>query len=119
RPLVRAGPGTIEVTDERVFGPGNEALAQRFARRVLSFAEVRSLALDPIKATVTLNYRLANGDAGTLLNRLASAVAEPDADLDETELPPWAKGEPVTLYRHSGVILIFEDLNIGNGYFAA
>ena len=119
RPSVRAGPGTIEVTDERVLGPGNEALTQRFARRVLSFPEVRSLALDPIKATATLNYRSANGDAGTLLNRLASAVAEPDAGLNETELPQWAEGAPVTLYRHHGVISIFEELDITNGYFAA
>jgi hypothetical protein len=58
-------------------------LARRFARRVPSFAAVRALALDPTKATATLNYRSANGDAGTLLNRLASAVAEPDAGLNE------------------------------------
>jgi hypothetical protein len=119
RPSVKAGPGTIEVTDERVFGPGNEALAQRFARRVLLCPEVLSLSLDPIKATATLNYRSVNGDAGTLLNRLASAVAEPNADLDESELPLWAEGEPVTLYRHLDVISIFEGLNIGDGYFVA
>jgi len=118
-PSVRAGPGIIEVTDKRVFGPGNEALAQRFARCVLSFAEVRSLALDPIKATATLNYRSANGDAGTLLNRLASAVAEPNAGLNEPELPQWAEEPSVTLYRHHGVISIFEELNIADGYFVA
>ena len=106
-PSVRAGPGTIEVTDDRVFGPGGEALARRFARRVLSFAEVQSLALDPIKATATLNYRLANGDTRPLLDRLARAVAEPDAGLNENELPRWTKSEPVTLYRHSGRHLDF------------
>ena len=118
-PSVRAGPGIIEVTDKRVFGPGNEALAQRFARCVLSFAEVRSLALDRIKATATLNYRSANGDAGTLLNRLASAVAEPNAGLNEPELPQWAEEPSVTLYRHHGVISIFEELNIADGYLVA
>jgi hypothetical protein len=118
-PSARAGPGTIEVTDDRVFGPGGEALARRFARRVLSFAEVQSLALDPTKATATLNYRLANGDARTLLGRLARAVAEPDAGLNETELPRWTKNEPVTLYRHSGVISIFEKLNTADGYLVA
>ena len=118
-PSARAGPGTIEVTDDRVFGPGGEALARRFARRVLSFAEVQSLALDPTKATATLNYRLANGDARTLLGRLARAVAEPDAGLNETALPRWTKNEPVTLYRHSGVISIFEKLNTADGYLVA
>jgi hypothetical protein len=71
-PSVRAGPGTIEVTDDLVLGPGGEALA----RRVLLLAEVQSLALDPTKATATLNYRLASGDARTLLGRLARAVVD-------------------------------------------
>jgi hypothetical protein len=118
-PSARAGPGTIEVTDDRVFAPGGEALARRFAARVLSFAEVQSLALDPTKAMATLNYRLENGDARTLLGRLARTVAEPDAGLNETELPRWTTGEPVTLYRYSGVISIFEELNISDGYFVA
>jgi hypothetical protein len=30
------------------------------------------------------------------------------------EVPSLAEGEPVTLYRHHGVISIFEDLNIGD-----
>ena len=118
-PSVRAGPGTIEVTDDLVFGPDGEALARRFARRVLSLAEVQSLALDPTKATATLNYRLARGDTRILLGRLARAVVEPDAGLNETELPRWTRGEPVTLYRHSCVISIFEELNTSDGYLVA
>ena len=47
RPSVATGPNTFEITDDRVFGPGGGALARRFARRVLAFDEVRSLALDP------------------------------------------------------------------------
>jgi hypothetical protein len=62
-----------------------------------------------------LNYRLANGDTRPFLNRLARAVAEPVAGLSENELPRWTKGEPVTLYRHSDVISIFEKLNISDG----
>jgi hypothetical protein len=60
-PPVRAGPGTLQVTDVGVFGQGSEARARRFARRVLSLAEVQSLALDPSKAMATLIYRLTNG----------------------------------------------------------
>ena len=59
RPSARAHPKTFEVTDERIFGPDGEALARRFARRVLSFNEVHSLALDPTRARATLNYQLA------------------------------------------------------------
>jgi hypothetical protein len=77
------------------------------------------LALDTARAIATVNYRLANGDAPALLGRLARAVAEPDAGLNETEFPHWTKGESVILYRHSGVISIFEELNTYDGYLVA
>ena len=89
-PSVRASPGTIEVTNERVFGPGGETWHGAL-RRVLSFAEVQSWALDPIKATAVLNYRLANGDTCILLGRLARAIGEPDAGLDEPSYPAGQK----------------------------
>ena len=120
RSSVRAGPGTFEVTDDRVFGPGGEALARRFARRALSFSEAHSLALDPARARATLNYQLAaTGDSGSFLTRLADAVAAPAADANEIELPRWPDGHPVTLYRHSDVVSIFEELNIAKGHLTA
>jgi len=119
RPSVRVHPGTFEVTDDRVFGPGGEVLARRFARRVLEFDEVHSLALDPARATAIVNYRLANGDPGSFLTRLAGAVAGRAAGVKETELPHWTGGESVTLYRHSGLISIFDELKIANGYLTA
>jgi len=99
-PSARAGPGTLTVADERVFGPGGEALA----RRVLRFGEVRSLALDPARTRATLTYRLANGDPAELVTRLAEAVADRSEELEESALPCWPEGEAVTLYRHAGVI---------------
>jgi len=114
-----AGPVTLAVTDDRVFGPRGEALARRFARRVLCFGEVRSLSLDPHRATATLSYRLGGVDSGAFLSRLADAVAGGEEGLDEAELPHWPDGEPVTLYRHSGVVSIFEELSIANGLLIA
>jgi hypothetical protein len=119
RPSVRARRGTFEITDDRVFGPGGEALARHFAARVLQFDEVRSLAFDPARARATLNYRLANGDPGSFLTRLASTVAGPTAGMREIELPHWPGGQPVTLYRHSTVVSIFAELNIAEGYLTA
>jgi len=120
RPSARAQPRTFEVTNERIFGPDGEALARRFARRVLSFNEVHSLALDPTRARATLNYQLAaNGDPGIFLARLADAVAAPAADANETELPHWPDGQPVTLYRQSDVVSIFAELNIAKGHLTA
>jgi hypothetical protein len=74
RSSVRGVPGTF--TDDRVFGPGGEALARCFARRVLRFGEVRSLSLGPARAT--MSYRLADGDADAFLTRLANAVVGGD-----------------------------------------
>jgi cation transport ATPase len=120
RPIARAGPGTLTVTDDRVFGPGSEALARQFVRRVLSFKEVHSLALDPARARAILNYQLAApDDTGSFLTRLANAVAAPSADANETELPHWPDGQPVTLYRHSNIVSMFEELNIAKGYLTA
>jgi hypothetical protein len=94
------------------FGPGAEPLGRRSPRRVLSSDEVRSLALAP--ATATVNYRLASSDRGTFLARLADAVVEPTAEVDQADLPDWGDGKPVTLYRHSSVVSIFAELSIAN-----
>jgi cation transport ATPase len=119
RPFVRARPGIFEVTDQRVFGPGGEPLARGFARRVLAFSEVRSLALDPARAKATLRYRSADEDPGSFLIRLAGAVAAPVAGMNEAALPHWPCGEPVILYRHSNIISMFATLNFVNGRLTA
>jgi len=120
RPYARTRPGTLEITDDRVFGPDGEALARSFAQRVLSFNEVHSLAFDPARARATLNYQLAApDDARSFLTRLANVVAAPSADADETELPHWPDAQPVTLYRHSDLVSIFPGLNIARGYLTA
>jgi cation transport ATPase len=119
RPVARARPGTLTVTDDRVFGPGGEALARRFAQRVLEFDAVHSLALDPARATATVNYRLAKGDPELFLSRLAGAVAGPANDANETGLPLWPDGQAVTLYRHSSAVSILAELNIANGQLTA
>jgi cation transport ATPase len=116
---VRTGPNTFELTDCRVFGPRGAELARRFTGRVLAFDEVLSLALDPARATVTVNYRSASGEPGVLLSRLARAVAAPAAAAKEVELPDWGDGEPVTLHRHLNVVSIFAELSIATGCLAA
>jgi cation transport ATPase len=119
RPSVRTGPNSFEISDGRVFGPGGEPLARRFAGRVLAVDDVRSLALDPARATATVNYRLAGEDPGMFLARLACAVAGSAAEIKEAELPDWGVGEPITLYRHSDAVSIFAELSIEKGRLAA
>jgi cation transport ATPase len=95
-------------------------VARRFARRVMGFDEVRSLAFDPARGTATVNYRLVNGCPEVFLTRLADAVAEsPAASTSETELPHWIGGEPVVLYRHAAVVSLFAELNVANGRLTA
>ena len=107
-PSARASPGTLTVTDDRVFGPGGEALTRRFAQRVLWFGEVRSLALDPSRASAALTYRLVKGDPTFFMIRLADAVAGGGEELEENALPRWPAGEPVTLHRYGDVISLLE-----------
>ena len=115
RPSVATGTNAFEITNDRVFGPGGEALARRFARRVLAFDEVHSLGFDPDRATATLNFRLANGDPGMLLTRLAGAVAPCAAEVKEIELPTGPMVNRAPCNRHSSVVSIFAELSIANG----
>jgi len=84
-PSARASPGTLIVTDDRVFGPGGEALTRRFVQRVLWFDEVRSLALDPSRASATLTYRLVKGDPAFFMICVADALIVRRADLREID----------------------------------
>jgi cation transport ATPase len=118
-PTARARPGTLAVTDDRVFGPGGEALARRFARRVLWFGEVSSLALDPTRASATVNYRPANGDPVAFLTQLADAGAGAGEELDGGALPHWPDGEPVTLHRYAGIVSLLEILTFASGRLVA
>jgi len=81
--------GTLEITDDRVFGPGSEALARRFAQRVLAFTEIQSLALDPTRARAPKTIDWRPGDPGVFLTQLADAATGPTAEVNETKLPHW------------------------------
>jgi Cu2+-exporting ATPase len=117
--VVRAGPGTLTVVDDRVFGPAGGALARRFARRVLKFDEIRSLALDPSRSSATLAYHPANGAPANLLVRLADAVVGDREGLEEVALPRWAAGQPVTLHRHGDIISLLEIASSAGGRLLA
>jgi hypothetical protein len=82
-PVATVGPGTLTIIDDRVFGPAGGALARQFARRVLRFEEVRSLALNPSRSSATLTYRPVSEDPAVLVTRLADAVAGSEAELGE------------------------------------
>jgi cation transport ATPase len=116
---VTVGPGTLTLVDDRVFGPEGEALAHRFARRVLRFDEVRSLALDPSRSSATLAFRGVNCKPADLVMRLADAVAGRRDELEEVALPRWPVGEAVTLHRHGDVISLLEILSSVSGRLLA
>ena len=106
--VASAGPETLTVVDDRVFGSAGEALARRFARRVLRFDEVRSLALDPSRSSAAVAYHPGNGNPADLVMRLADAVTGGGEELEEAALPRWPAGQPVTLHRHGEVISLLE-----------
>jgi cation transport ATPase len=118
--VVRIDPGRLTIIDGRVFATGCEALARRFARRVLRFDETRSLALDPTRSSAILTYRLASADdQGVLVTRLADAVAGKGEELEEDALPRWPVGEPVTLHRHRDIISLLEIISLARGRLPA
>jgi cation transport ATPase len=117
--VARVGPETLTIFDDRVFGPAGEALARRFARCVLRFDEVRSLALDPSRSSATLVYRPRDDDPAAFVTRLADAVAGSGGDLDANTLPRWLRGEPVTLHRHGEIISLLEILSTAGGRLLA
>ena len=118
-PSARVGPGALAITDDRIFGPGGETLARRFARRVLQFGEVRSLTLDPTRASAVLTYRITHCDPVALMRRLADAVAGNGEELDEAALPCWPDREPVTLHCNAGIVSLFEIARLASGRLIA
>jgi len=119
-PVAKIGPETLVLVDDRVFGSDGEALARRFARRVLRFEEVCSLALDPSQSSARLNYQLVDGGSTTrFVQRLADAVVESCEELGEVALPRWPAGEPVTLHRYGNVVSLLEILSLASGGLVA
>jgi cation transport ATPase len=114
-PVAKLGPQTLTLVDGRVFGLDGETLARRFARRVLRFPEVRSLALDPARSSATLAFHAAHGDPADCVIRLAQAVAGTGDQLKEVAVPRWPANEPVTLHRHGDIISLLEILSSTSG----
>ncbi len=98
-PSIKTGPGTLEVADSRVFGPGGQALARRFAACALEFDEVSSLAFDPAGARATLNYQLAATDdpeSFTSASRWHCSTGCRRERCRATALARWPAGHPVS-----------------------
>nr|WP_294554415.1 hypothetical protein [uncultured Rhodopila sp.] len=108
-PAAVSQPGSLTVTSPAIFSPGHEGRAGLFARRVLRVAAVRTLEIDPARATATVRYRhLLTGD-DTVVRRIARAAAQNDP-LPPDALPPWRHGAPVTFHRDGDVISTLEVL---------
>ncbi len=73
---VYSRPGMLSVTDPRLFVPGREASAVLFARRLLRFPEVRSIEIDPMRATATVRYDSSPNDQQVFVGRLAGRLGE-------------------------------------------
>ncbi len=115
---VHSRPGVLTVTDSRLFAAGNEAKAALFARRLLRFADVQSLELDPAQATATLRYRIPPGNPQALVDRFADALTGEEM-LPEGSLPPWRVGEVATLRRHAGIITTVEIVTLDDSRLEA
>jgi cation transport ATPase len=101
----------LSVTDPRLFAPGQETSAALFARRLFRLSEVRSIEIDPIRATATVRYNASPGDHQILVDRLADALTSEDDPQPET-MPNWRPGEIIKLRRYGGIVTTLEILTL-------
>jgi cation transport ATPase len=108
-PAAVSQPGSLTVTSPEIFSPGHEDRAALFARRVLRVAAVRTLEIDPARATATVRYRRLMISDDAIVRRIARA-AKDNEPLPPEALPPWRHGAPVVFYRDGDVISTLEVL---------
>jgi cation transport ATPase len=112
-PRIRFERDALHIEFPSLFGPGGEAQARRFVRRVFAFPEVGAVRLQAGQASV---YHQA-GEAGRkdFIGRLAGAIGGREEGLDEALLPAWAAGEPVALHRFGPLVSTFDIAQTGPG----
>ena len=66
--------GVVSLRDERVFGPGEERLLERFLARVFRVEEVVSVSVDRQRCTATIHHGAAVGGRAGLLQKLVAVV---------------------------------------------
>ena len=108
---VHSRPGMLSITDSRLFARGREACAASFARRLLRISEVRSIEIDPVRATASVRYSSSPGDQQILVGRLADALTSDDDPEFET-MPKWRSEETVKLRRYGDIITTLEVLTL-------
>ncbi len=112
-PKIRFARDEMRIEFPSLFGPGGEAQARRFVRRVFVFPQVRSVTLKPGAAAV--GYHLGESERKAFLGQLAAAIGGAEDGLDDARLPRWAAGEAVALHRFGGIVSLFEIAQTGPG----
>ncbi len=115
---VETAPCALRIAEPRLFAAGQIHRAALFARRVMAFNDVRSLAIDPVSGCATLNYVPPAEGAAAFIRRLADAVRGGAADLPAVDLPPWRDGAAVMLRRGFGMVTAVQVVAVANGRLA-
>lgn len=114
-PRIRFERDTLHIEFPSLFGPGGEAQARRFVRRVFAFPQVRSVTLEPNLGRASVRYHLAETERKAFLGRLAAAIGGSEEGLDDARLPYWTAGETVALHRFGEIVSLFEIAQTGPG----
>ena len=112
-PNIQFGRDEVSIEFPRLFGPGGEAEARRFVRRVFAFPHVRLLSLSPGKAVVRHQLGGTEPERKAFLRDLASAIGGKEEGLDDALVPAWNPSEPTTLHRFGPVVSLFEIAQTG------
>jgi hypothetical protein len=108
------GADWVRIEDPLVFGVGHETLAATFTQRVFRLPEVRSVTLEPARATATVAHRVPRRDLPEFRMRLAETVGTSEPHAEDLPLPPWAFGERVTFHRWQDRISTWRIEHIGH-----
>ena len=114
-PRLRFDRDGLHIEFASLFGEGAETQSRRFARRVFAFPEVRLLHLKPDAGKASVHYQVDGGGRADFLGRLAASIGGTEEGLDESLLPVWKRGEPVTLHRFGGNVSVFRIARAGPG----
>ena len=93
-PGVYCSPGFVRLVDPALFDDLESDLCRHFLRLVFRIEEVRSVAIDPVRASALIEYARDRVGEDELLDRLADALR------DHADLDPAADAVPIP--RHVG-----------------
>lgn len=115
-PRIQYDLEALHIEYERLFSIGAEHENRCFARRVLAFAGVQSVSIDPHCHTAVIGYRITASQLQEFITSLAAAIGGSGTEMEDTRLPQWSAGEAVTLHRFGDLVSKWKIISASSGH---